>query len=876
MVPKSPAFVRLVAGKPQFFDNKNIDRGGLMLHATKFRHSGEKSDLKKYRLIIVFLILVFCDAEAQSGAWTRKTDVPTARVGASASVVNDTIYVLGGLGAGLVDVAANEMYDPLTDTWESRAPLPTPRGWPSSAVVNGIIYCIGGGYPTFKNKVEAYDPATNTWTTRADMPTARFGAQAAVVNGVIYNIGGYPNLRTCEAYDPSTNTWIPKTERPESGGLFSVTAYDGIIYTFGGGSIDYWGPFSTVYAYDPQTDTWTKKADMPTARFGFETYLVDGMIYAIGGTNSPNGSLATVEVYNPVSDSWAVKSDMPRSFTFFAGAVVNGKIYVIGGTPDMSAGGFEVWEYDPAFHTDVAAGTVSGTWTSANSPYYINGEITVPDGETLTIEPGVEVVFMGHYKFNVQGRLLAVGTKNDTIRFTAEDKETGWHGIRFMSTPNTNDTSKIAYCSFKYGKANTGSGLDRAGGAMLISGFDKVVVSNCLFDSNMQSGEGMDPPEAGPAILVNDASPIITNSTFSNNTGTQGSAVVCKGSSHGTISNSIFSNNTGSYAPIVVYEPGGPIVSGNTISNNIATYGPGGILIGNGSSPWVENNIIIYNQAPGAGGIGCSTSGKAILINNTIAYNVASTNGGGIWCELDSDPILINNIVYGNSAAAGKQVYLADAYSDPIVAYCDVEGGRDGFGGPGAGANYSGLYENNIDVNPLFKNTALDDYRLSSYSLCIGAGIDSVEISGVWYYAPSIDFGGWPRPYPADSKPDIGAREHPRGIPFTDVEREVGNPTVYALYQNYPNPFNPSTCIQYAVGNRQFVSLKIYDILGNEVATLVQEEKPAGRYEVTWNAGNLSSGVYFYRLQASDPSTNSGPRAQSRGFVQTRRLLLLR
>ena len=121
--------------------------------------------------------------------------------------------------------------------------------------------------------------------------------------------------------------------------------------------------------------------------------------------------------------------------------------------------------------TIISGGIVTGTWKPANSPYHINGEITIPNDSTLTIEPGVEVVFMGHYKFNVQGRLLAIGTKKDSIRFIVEDKITGWHGIRFFNTKSTNDTSKIVFCSFKYGNANTGSGFDRCGGAMLIKDF---------------------------------------------------------------------------------------------------------------------------------------------------------------------------------------------------------------------------------------------------------------------------------------------------------------------------------------------------------------------------------------------------------------------
>ena len=74
----------------------------------------------------------------------------------------------------------------------------------------------------------------------------------------------------------------------------------------------------------------------------------------------------------------------------------------------------------------------------------------------------------------------------------------------------------------------------------------------------------------------------------------------------------------------------------------------------------------------------------------------------------------------------------------------------------------------------------------------------------------------------------------------------------FVLEQNYPNPFNPSTSIQYAVSNRQFISLKVYDLLGNEVATLVNEEKPAGEYEIEFNAESLPSGIYFYQLNAGN------------------------
>lgn len=76
------------------------------------------------------------------------------------------------------------------------------------------------------------------------------------------------------------------------------------------------------------------------------------------------------------------------------------------------------------------------------------------------------------------------------------------------------------------------------------------------------------------------------------------------------------------------------------------------------------------------------------------------------------------------------------------------------------------------------------------------------------------------------------------------------NPNSYKLYANYPNPFNPSTKIRYAIPQTSFTTLKVYSITGKEVATLINEEKTPGVYEVNFNAAGLSSGVYIYKLQS--------------------------
>jgi hypothetical protein len=105
-------------------------------------------------------------------------------------------------------------------------------------------------------------------------------------------------------------------------------------------------------------------------------------------------------------------------------------------------------------------------------------------------------------------------------------------------------------------------------------------------------------------------------------------------------------------------------------------------------------------------------------------------------------------------------------------------------------------------------------------------------------------------------------------ISIADVVTSVHNdrtlmPTGYSLYQNYPNPFNPSTTISFCVPSKSFVTLKVYDIIGREVVTLVDQEISAGFYAQQWNAINVSSGVYFYRLQAGS-------------FTETKKLVLLK
>ena len=99
--------------------------------------------------------------------------------------------------------------------------------------------------------------------------------------------------------------------------------------------------------------------------------------------------------------------------------------------------------------------------------------------------------------------------------------------------------------------------------------------------------------------------------------------------------------------------------------------------------------------------------------------------------------------------------------------------------------------------------------------------------------------------------------------PITAVENSAIQPNRFRLRQNFPNPFNPVTIIGYSLPRPGDVTLLIFNLLGEEVARLVDGFQPTGTYQIIWNASNVASGIYFYRLQAGD-------------FVQTRKMVLLK
>ena len=299
--------------------------------------------------------------------------------------------------------------------------------------------------------------------------------------------------------------------------------------------------------------------------------------------------------------------------------------------------------------------------------------------------------------------------------------------------------------------------------------------------------------------------------------------------------------------------------------------------VDNDPGPYIYNNIIAGNHSDYLGGAVAvwrvywplggdrawplTSAGhytpKPSFVNNTIVNNTAQ-DGAGFYI-MNHVPFLMNNILWNNypSNATWGEMFLGDdstwtawvepnSYGDAEVYYTDIQGGWS------AGAG-------NIDSIPLLADTLL--FHLSDSSPCIGAGIDSTEIGNIWYVCPSFCYYGNPRPDPIGSMPDIGACESPLPVGIQTDLHMISEK--YLLSQNYPNPFNPSTQIKFQIPKSGFVTLKIYNLLGEEVATLLSVSLLSGFHSYEFDASELASGVYLYRLKAGE-------------FIQTKKMILLR
>ncbi len=254
---------------------------------------------------------------------------------------------------------------------------------------------------------------------------------------------------------------------------------------------------------------------------------------------------------------------------------------------------------------------------------------------------------------------------------------------------------------------------------------------------------------------------------------------------------------------------------------------------GTGTVALIERNLFYDNN--GMCCVAILAGGYAEIINNTFDNNargilVVSNSGG-----MAKNNIITNSTDFGIYGSQWLELSYNDVYNN----------GFDYHGGAIAGTG-------SISLDPLFVNASNGDYDISFLSPCVNAG----------------------DPDPAYNDPD-GSRNDMGAFPATGllnpqpILKDIdGLPDRFALFNNYPNPFNPATTIKYNLPVSTNVKLVVYNIIGQEVATLVNRHQPAGRYEIQWgsttdNGSSLASGVYLYRLSTEE-------------FNQTKKMLLIK
>ena len=472
---------------------------------------------------------------------------------------------------------------------------------------------------------------------------------------------------------------------------------------------------------------------------------------------------------------------------------------------------------------------------------------------------------------------------NNVIRnnvINAKNNQAYGGGICCHSNPQNNEPTIIYNNTIIYNKALTNTEPGGYGGGVDIWQSDVIMKYNTITHNEVGGGEICYGP--GVKLTYSTAKSIIDNNiisfnTFSNsqtgtgalflvytngvkvlnnifegNSGIIGGGLNLTQTKGGTISNNIFKGNSAMVGGGIFSSNSNSVIEKNKFINNYADTTGGGICVAGNSNLEIKNNLIVNNKAFAAGGIGIYFDSNPKVINNTITKNKA-IYGGGFDFQFNCKPVIMNSIIYGNTAdSSGNNIFLSDSTNVIAFAYCDVEGGIADFGIYENAFSFSGTYENNIDYDPLFADDSL--FKLADGSPCIDAGNPDPIYNDDDGSRNDIGYIGGSTP--------TGVKENVR------LSSEV--PSDFKLYQNYPNPFNPTTTIKYSIPaslnpskGGTLVQLKIYDILGREIAVLVNEEQKPGYYEVKWNGRNMPSGVYFYGIKAGR-------------FIQTKKMILLR
>lgn len=422
--------------------------------------------------------------------------------------------------------------------------------------------------------------------------------------------------------------------------------------------------------------------------------------------------------------------------------------------------------------TITVCGEISSDTTFYNDTILVACNTTILGNGTLNILPGTVVEFRGHYTLTVEGRILAIGSQEDTILFTRRDTlgyhdmDTslgGWGGIFFNDPQSDADSSILRFCKFEHGKAVLDGFPSEYGGAVRCQEFSKLKLENCSFINNSARSSG-----GAVYLWLSDAH--IKNCYFEGNrSGFAGGAVAFNAVKSGFMDNCVF------YKNLARLDGGGLLLSSctdltimnNVISHNSAESG-GGIRIFQSEDNLVINNIISNNSATRwrSGGIDLEMTTGFLFVNNTITNNSSTQYGGGIALS-NCEPVFYNTIFHGNIP---DQIRIRDMKGQPDIHFSNIQGGPEEL----TGVEFNGAWMNNIDSEPYFVNPSsgpgtdfgglFSDWSLLPVSPCIDKGTSSIDNLEI----PEKDVYGREREF--SRSVDIGAAENHSGPPIITLQ----------------------------------------------------------------------------------------------------------